>query len=225
MLGTCTIIMMLIIAYASFREGALTAFATFINVCVAGVVAFNFWEPLADLLDSLLAGTFLAGFEDFLFLLLIFCVALGTLRALTNNLAYVHVEYPAAVAQGGGVLFGLMTGYVVAGFLISAMETLPWHENFMHFEPRVENESTIRSFLPPDRAWLALMRRVGAYPLSGRAPEDEPDEVESNYDHYATFDRDPSFELRYLRYRRYGDNRDKLPYQGEFDRQLGRTAQ
>jgi hypothetical protein len=225
MLATWTIIIMLIVAYAYFREQALTAFAMFINVCLAGVITFNFWEPLADLLDPMFAGMFLAGFEDFLVMILLFSVSLGLLRTATNSLAYMTVEYPAAVGQGGGVFFGLLTGYLVSGFLVAALETLPWHENFMYFEPRADNESGLRSFFPPDRAWLALMRRTGAYPLSGREVEDPPEDAESNYDTYQTFDRDPTYELRYLRYRRYSDAREKMQYNGEFDRQLGRSSQ
>jgi hypothetical protein len=225
MLVTCTIILMLLVAYAYFNEQALTAFSMFVNVCLAGVVTCNFWEPLADLLDPLLAGTFLAGFEDFLVMVLLFSITLGLLRLATNSLAYVQVEYPPAVGQVGGVFFGLLTGYALAGFLVAALETLPWHENFMYFEPRSDSESGLRSFFPPDRAWLAMMRRAGAFPLSGRTPPEEVEEPESNYDRYATFDRDATYELRYLRYRRYNDSRDKLPYQGEFDRQLGRSSQ
>jgi hypothetical protein len=225
MLVTCTIILMLIVAYAYFNEQALTAFSMFVNVCLAGVVVVNFWEPLADLLDPLFAGTFLAGFEDFLVMVLLFSITLGLLRFATNSLAYAQVEYPPAVGQAGGVFFGLLTGYVVAGFLVAALETLPWHENFMFFEPRSDNESALRSFFPPDRAWLALMRRAGAYALSGRTPTEEVEEPESNYDRFETFDRDATYELRYLRYRRYSNSREKLQYQGEFDRQLGRSSQ
>ena len=31
------------------------------------------------------------------------------------------------------------------------------------------------------------------------------------------FDPDGTFELRYARYRRYDDNRDAMPYKGEFE--------
>jgi len=225
MLSGFTLVIMMIVAYAYFREQALTAFAMFVNVCLAGAVTFNFWEPLADLLDPLLAGSFLAGFEDFLVMMVLFSITLGLLRLAANSLSSIEVEYPPAVGQGGGVFFGLLTGYLLAGFLVAALETLPWHENFIHFEPRTENESSLRSFFPPDRVWLALMRRAGAYPLSNREVEEPPDEAESNYDYYQTFDREATYELRYLRYRRYGDNRERLQYQGEFDQQLGRASQ
>ena len=44
----------------------------------------------------------------------------------------------------------------------------------------------------------------------------------SYYDRYVTFDKYGSFEMRYARYRRYGDNREPLPYLGEFDQQVVR---
>src|SRR5262245_16602137 len=139
MLATWTIILMLIVGYAYFREQALTAFIMFVNVCLAGVITCNFWEPLADLLDPLLTGGYFAGFEDFLVMVLLFSVSLGLLRLVTNSLAYAEVEYPPAVGQGGGIVFGLLTGYMLSGFLVAALETLPWHEHFMYFQPRTEN--------------------------------------------------------------------------------------
>jgi hypothetical protein len=42
------------------------------------------------------------------------------------------------------------------------------------------------------------------------------------YDRYVTFDKYGNFELRYARYRRYGDNRGPMPYLGEFAQQLAR---
>ena len=51
--------MMGIVAYAFWREGPLTAFAMCVNVLLAGLLAFNFWEPIADLLDPAFSDTFL----------------------------------------------------------------------------------------------------------------------------------------------------------------------
>lgn len=220
MLATLTIVVMLIVAYAYMREGVFTAGCMLLNVFLAGLVAFNFWEPLASLLDPALRGGLLAGFEDLLALVFLFCVVLGSLRALTNKLSPRQLEFHGLVHQLGGAAFGLITGYLVAGFLTCVLQTIPWHENFMNFEPRSDKEGSLRSFLPADRAWLALMRYAGASTLSWK--EDRPD-ADSNFDRYATFDRHGTFELRYQRYRRYGDKRDPLKYDGEFDVELGRV--
>jgi Colicin V production protein len=223
LLGFVTVVIMLSVAYAYLREGLFTACTMAINVFLAGLVAFNFWEPLASILDPMLAGTFLHGYEDAFCLVPLFSLTLGFLRALTNNLAGSRVEFQGWLQSGGGILFGLITGYLVSGFLVCVLQTLPWHENFMFFEPKYETgrEHLFRHVLPPDRVWLGLMHRAGAYAFSNH---EDPKQAASPlyYDRYVTFDKYGNFELRYARYRRYGDNRGPMPYVGEFDQQLAR---
>jgi hypothetical protein len=59
-----------------------------------------------------------------------------------------------------------------------------------------------------------MMRHAGAYAVSGT--EERP-EADSIFERTATFDRDGTFELRYLRYRRYNDQRKVLQYDGELE--------
>jgi hypothetical protein len=214
MLSFMTILVMLIVAYAFFREGLFTACAMLVNVLLAGVITFNFWEPLAGVLDHTLDGTFLYGYQDFVVIMVLYAITLGALRALTHNLANTLIEFSPTLQQFGGAGMGLVTGYLLSGFLICALETLPWHKNFIDFEPKTRTESEIRRMLPPDRIWLALMRHAGAYSFA-RAADNE--NAESPYDRYPTFDRGGTFELRYFRYRRYLDTADPLPYLGELD--------
>jgi hypothetical protein len=203
LLGALTILIMLIVGFAYWREGLLTAFCMCINVLLAGLIAFDFWEPLADLIDPMLAGTILAGYEDAACLFLLFVPSLLFLRWATNQLASRIPEFHPVLQQVGGAIVGLATGYLLAGFLICWMQTLPWHERFMNFNPYYDpNEASaaIRSVLPPDRVWLALMHRFSSDRLD---LGDDP------------FDRRGNFELRYARYRRYDDSRDALPHKGE----------
>ena len=118
--------------------------------------------------------------------------------------------------QFGGGAIGLLSGYLVSGFMICALQTLPWHQNFVDFKPRSSGGESSR-ILPPDRVWLALMRHAGAYPFARAA--DRPD-AESAYDQCPTFDRGGTFELRYLRHRRFTETVSPLPYQGEFEHEL-----
>jgi len=219
LVGFVTVVIMLAVAYAYLREGLFTACTMAVNVFLAGLVAFNFWEPLAALLDPMLVGTFLHGYEDAVCLVLLFSLVLGLLRTVTNNLASSRIEFRGWLQSGGGILFGLITGYLVSGFLICTLQTLPWHENFMFFEPKYETgpEHLLRHVLPPDRVWLGLMHRVGAYAFS--SGEDPRGSADSYYERYVTFDKYGTFELRYARYRRYGDNRGPMPYLGEFDQE------
>jgi hypothetical protein len=195
LLGTLTVVIMLGVAYVFLLEGALTAFTMLCNIVLAGLVAFNFWEPCAAELDPLLAGTFLHGYEDALCLVALFAGTLGLLRWTTNNLCNAHPDYHPAVDQGASAVCGLVAGYLVAGFLLCVLQTLPWHENFMSFDPKVDlatPQAKLRRVLPPDRVWLALMQRGSVGPFS---QADAPG-----------FDPGGSFEARYARLRRYADS-------------------
>jgi uncharacterized membrane protein required for colicin V production len=205
LLGFLTVLIMLICAYALMREGLLTAFAMCCNVLLAGIVAFNFWEPLADLLDPGFSGSAMHGYEDALCLFLIFLATLLLLRWATNQLANRVPDLHPTLQYGGGVLFGLITGYLLSGFLLCVLQTLPWHQRFMNFDPEVDPadpNAALRHVLPPDRAWLVLMHQLSTDRLQWK--ED-------------TFDRHGNFELRFARLRRYSDNMSEVrQYEGEF---------
>jgi hypothetical protein len=218
MLTFVCVLVILIVAYAFMAEGLFTSFTMFVNVLLAGLLAFNFFEPLAAWLEPIIAGTFAPGYEDAVCLGLLFWVLLGLLRLATNNLAYCEIAFPPLVQRIGGALVGLLTGYLLAGFLVCLYQTIPWHEQFMGYSADYKSEESFRRYFPPDRVWLALVQRAGKVPFTtGRKHPFRDKEFD-------TFDRESTFVLRYLRYRRYGDNRDPLPYYGEFDEQLRSTS-
>src|SRR5262245_45132485 len=189
MLAGFTLALVLAVSYAFWREGLLTACCMFINVLLAGLVAFGFWEPLADRLEDVLGDSFLAGYEDCFVLVALFSVTLGGLRFVTNNLAFTTIDFPPALMQVGVVVFGMLTGYLVAGFLVCAFHTLPASDGFLELESKVvADKGGLRRLVPPDRVWLAMMHRAGVGPFSwGQGP---------------TFDPNGNFVLRYGRYRR-----------------------
>src|SRR5262245_23652768 len=136
MLYILTVLMMAAIAYAYFREGLFTAFCMCVNILLAGLVAFNFWEPIAAALEPLIKGTIFDGLEDALCLVILFSLTLGLLRLATNSIANKEIDYHEALDRVGGAVFGLINGYLVSGFLLCVLQTLPWHQNFWDFEYR-----------------------------------------------------------------------------------------
>lgn len=200
MLIVLTILIIAAVGYAFFVEGLFTAFVMFCNVFAAGLVAFNFWEPIAEAIGGL------GGYEDSLVLVLLFSLTLGLLRLTTHNIATNLIEFNFLMDKIGGALFGLATGYLISGFLACVFQTLPWHEKFMQFDYEVKPNEGMRRIFPADRMWLALMRRAGAEPFAT--------------DEGKTFDPFGTFELRYARYRRYADDREPLSYQGEFENEI-----
>jgi hypothetical protein len=187
LLGFFTFLIMLAGAYAFWRQGVLPAFAMAVNVLLAGLVAFNFFEPIAKQLDPMLADTFLQGYEDSFVLVALFSLALLFLRWASNELIHLFIPYNPLVQQGGAVLFGALAGYLVAGFLTCVAQTLPANENFLDLKP-IDSSGKIRHrILPADHVWLALMHRASKTVFDWGE---------------TTFDPDGSFELRYAYERR-----------------------
>src|SRR5579884_3434393 len=228
MLAFATVVIMGVVVYVFWRENPLTAVTMFVNLLLAGLVAFNFFEPLADLLDPIFAGSVVAGYEDGLCLVGLFALTFGLLRLATNSMANTELEYPGWLLRGGGVFFGLLTGYLASGFLVCVLQTLPWQENFLGFNPKYDPEQPLagaRQFLPPDRVWLALMRNAGARGFANAEDEQAPDDEDRLREYreahggtqFPTFDRYATFELRYARYRRYREDAEgPRHYLGEF---------
>src|SRR5262245_50007892 len=92
------------LTYALTSEGLWGAALMFFNVVFAGIIAFNFYEPLAAMLDRTGIGW---GFSDTLCLLGLFCVVLVLLRMTTETIAPAMVRFPTAVYHAGRLLFGL----------------------------------------------------------------------------------------------------------------------
>jgi uncharacterized membrane protein required for colicin V production len=209
-----TLLIMLACGVSQYRNGLFTSFVMLITVFLSGLVAFGFWEPCADLLEPYLQGSGMAGTEDLLCLLTLFCATLLVLRVATNYVGPELIEQNGIVQFFGAGAVGLVTGYFLAGFLLCCVQTLPFDEQFMGFEPRSTSEPPYRSICPPDRVWLTMMRHAGAGPYSWK---EEPVPGDTSLERYVVFDRNATFELRYHRYRR-----GQMPYFGEFDREIGR---
>lgn len=219
MLAIITILIMLGVAYVYLGEGLFTAFTMFCGVMAAGLFTFNFWEPIANALGGAVSGTFLAGYEDALVMVFLFAAVLGGFRVIANNFAPFQVEYHALLQSLGGAFFGLLTGYLVTGFLICVLQTLPWKQEFgLGFSP--EPGGGLRQVLPPDQVYLAMMYRAGAYAFSNTEGPGTPKESDPYADQYQTFDKYGNFELRYARFRRYDKDGKRRTESGEFAHEL-----
>lgn len=216
MLAIATGLLMVVTGWAQYRNGLFSSVAMLIKVFLAGLVAFGFWEPIADMMEPSFVNTAMAGCEDFMAMVALFAIALVALRVATNYLAPEMIDEHGTVQHLGAGVVGLVTGYFVAGFLICALQTLPLDVRFLDFQPREANEMPTRSIFPGDRVWLAMMRNAGMSAFSWKE-----DPVSEN-GQSLTFDRAGTFELRYLRHRRSTDARPPMPYQGEFEREINK---
>jgi hypothetical protein len=117
--------LILLMTYALSSEGLWGTALMFFNVIFGGLIAFNFYEPLARLIDSTGIGW---GFSDTLAMMSIFCVSVLLLRLTTETLAPAMVRFPMPIYHAGRLFFALATSLVTVAIIILSFHTAPVHK-------------------------------------------------------------------------------------------------
>ncbi|HID78612.1 MAG TPA: CvpA family protein [Planctomycetaceae bacterium] len=153
-------------AASVYREGMWGNALNLVNVILAGLIAFNFFEPLAKWLEDIMPSFTL--FHDFVALWLIFCLSLLVLRMATTYVSRTKVRFLAVADRIGSGAFALLVGWVMVCFTTASLHTAPLARKFLWggFNP----EKRMMFGLAPDRQWLGLVRMVSAAGL-GRGEE------------------------------------------------------
>jgi hypothetical protein len=143
------------LTYALTSEGLWGAALMFFNVVFAGMIAFNFYEPLAALLD----GTGIKwGFSDTLCLLGIFMVAVVALRLTTETLAPAMVRFPMAIYHPGRFIFGIAGAAVTVAILLLGFECAPVHKKvFKAFDYKSKQ---VFGMVALDHHWLGFFQHA-----------------------------------------------------------------
>jgi hypothetical protein len=139
--------------YALSSEGLWGASLMFFNVLFGGLIAFNFYEPLAKLLAENV--TFLSGFADTLCLLTLFIVATFILRLTTETLGPAMVRFPTPIYHLGRWAFGLACGALTVAILLLGFETAPVHKKIFGV---IKYDSLVPFKLGIEREWLAFFQ-------------------------------------------------------------------
>jgi uncharacterized membrane protein required for colicin V production len=114
--------LMLGLLYVLTSEGLWGSALMFFNVLFSGMIAFNFYEPVANLIDSTGIPW---GFSDTLSLMGLFCISLGMLRMTTETIAPAMVRFPTPVYHLGRFVFGAGGAVVTMAIVILAFHTAP----------------------------------------------------------------------------------------------------
>jgi hypothetical protein len=143
------------VAFMVSNDGAWSAGATFVCVLVAGLLAMNFFEPLAVWLTAMSPAW---GHRwDVVALVGLFTVLVFGLRTISERLAPTYIQVDGWVDQAGRWAFGAATGYVTMAFLLTALHTAPLPREFLGFTPERAN---LGGMLAPDRQWLGFVQYV-----------------------------------------------------------------
>jgi hypothetical protein len=185
------IILVLIIAAVMWcvaSEGAWGAGLTLLCVVFSGLLAMNFFEPMAGLLEGF--GAWARDYSDFVALVGLFALFVFLGRLACDSIAPTEIEYDARIYNPARWLFALATGYVTMAILLTALHTAPLPREFLGFAPEKKNLFDIAA---PDRQWLGFTQHVSEKILVTGAVFDGPRYPRPE----TTQDIWPSFPIRY----------------------------
>jgi len=154
------------------NEGLWSNAITFINIVTAALLATNFFEPLAEWFEKKFPN--LDYFWDIVSLWLVFAVAFGLMRTMTDLVSRVRVRFKKPVNQAGSWFFAAWIAWVTVCFTMMTLHTAPLSRNFMDGAFRPEDRMLYG--LGPDRLWLGFMQRMSLGPLARWASDSNPEE-------------------------------------------------
>src|SRR3954452_5254876 len=148
--------------WALMSEGLWGAALMFFNILFATLVAFNFYETLAQLIvDN--AGDWASGFADTFCLAVLFLVTVVILRLTTETLGPAMVRFPTPVYHLGRIGFGLAAAALTTAFLLVLFETAPVQKRLFG---TIGFDTKPPFGLGLDRRLLAFVQYTTGYPFA-----------------------------------------------------------
>ncbi len=141
------------VTYALASEGLWGAALMFFNVLFGGLIAFNFYEPLAKLLADNVP--FLSGFADTACLYLLFIGSTFLLRLATETLGPAMVRFPTPLYHLGRWVFALGTSMITVAIILLAFDTAPVHKKIFGV---IDYKTLVPFGLGLERQWLAFFQ-------------------------------------------------------------------
>ena len=144
-----------VVVWCVASEGIWGAAHTFLCVLLAGLLAMNFFEPLANILDGLL-GLAWKNYSDIVALVGLFTGFIFALRLGAEQLSPTFIQVNPTFDQVGRWVFGVLTGYLTMAILLTALHTAPLPREFLGFKAERANFFG----MAPDRQWLGFVQYV-----------------------------------------------------------------
>lgn len=149
--GIIDVLLILVFGLVTFmvaNEGAWGACLMTVIVLLAGLIAMNYFEPIAASFPA--SWSFRA---DFIALVGLFASVIGLLRLASYKIAPDEVDTPEAFHEIGRWGAGALCGWITTCFLLAALHTAPMPREFLGFKPERKN---LLNVIAPDRQWLGF---------------------------------------------------------------------
>jgi hypothetical protein len=142
------------LTYALTSEGLWGSALMFFNVLFGAMIAFNFYEPLAALLDRTGINW---GFSDTLCMMGLFCISVLLLRMTTETIAPAMVKFPTPIYHVGRLIFGLGGAVITMAVIILAFHAAPVHKKIF---TAIQYDSKPPFKLGIDHQWLGFFQHA-----------------------------------------------------------------
>jgi uncharacterized membrane protein required for colicin V production len=141
-----------------YNDGLWSNAIRLINVVTAGLLAMNFFEPLADWLES--QSPAYSYFWDFIALWGLFAVISLIFRIVTDKLSQVKVKFLKITDQIGSAVLALWIGWVMVCFTLTSLNVAPLARNCMGGSFSSQIDDRMFFGFAPDRQWLAFTQKM-----------------------------------------------------------------
>jgi len=146
------------------NDGAWSAGCTFLSTLIAGLLAMNFFEPMAIMLEGAMPDW--RSRVDMISLLGLFIGFVFLLRMISERIAPTYIQVPGMVDNVGRWGFAFGAGYVTVAVVCTSLLTAPLPRDFLNYRPERGNMFNIA----PDRQWLGFTQYVTEKPFARKDP-------------------------------------------------------
>jgi hypothetical protein len=141
--------------YVMTSEGLWGAALMFFNVLFGAIIAFNFYEPFAQLIvDNV---SFIAHLADMISLMLLFSASVMVLRVATEYLAPAMIRFPMPVYHLGRLVFAFGISVIVFSIILLGLHAAPVHQKIAYV---VDYKHKPPFGFGIDHLWLAFFQKT-----------------------------------------------------------------
>ena len=177
----CVIVLAACVGFLS-RDGLWSNAIQLVNVVFAGLLAMNFYEPLANFMTTYGDKPGAPGalhsyvsFFDFLALWICFVLFAVIFRAATDAVSRVRMRFLKIVDFYGGIVLSLCIGWVMVGITLVSLHAGPLAQYPLlgSFQPQ---NSMFLGMLAPDREWLGFTKYQSWGPFCRSVGEEQSEQ-------------------------------------------------
>jgi len=189
MITLILLLVFLVVVLASWFMGLWSNLVTITVLLLSGLIATNYFEPLAAYLDKPVPGgpAAIGTLDTFTYLLdmiafwAVFLVAMLILRGLTDFMSRHRVQFNFWVEMVGRSITAIWIGWIFVMISAFSIQLAPLPPAVVQSTP----QSGMFLGMAPDRMWIGLMQSRSRGALSrGRFTQQprHPDDVDGNYE-------------------------------------------